>query len=468
MNNLVQIFLVIGFFILVYNSYSQNKPDVYPDLSLQSKPIPFVNLNNSQQLDSIYFYKNDTTYLTTRSYKYYNTSGNIIKSISFSRSEEFNNWWRSHLGKYSYDSNNNPAKKENINVGVIRSCPIIMNFVEVFDSMNNLANSNFFMWNIDRIFGLGFGNENYIYNSSGLLEKIEYKSWRGRFDLEETNAYEEYKYFEDGSLKECSNALWMDQKNAFVPIYKDFFTYDDENNVTLKVTWQWNGQLGIWEDFAKRIFVLRDNLTSRVDGYSYIDGIWELTSNTFYRYEDGNLVEYISKSYLSQSMKKINNRKETYQYNEQNMLIAHFTNRWDTINNTWVPWGKTTWNYNEFGNITRVDNYKYSASNTFELSGRKDFYWNYSDSLNMTKKYERINLVHIYPNPVRDWLTIKMVDGKFLPMTFNIFKISGELVLSGNINSAIHSINMDKQGSEMYILIIQSGNFIQSERILKL
>ena len=468
MKNLVQIFLAAGFFILVYNSYSQNKPDVYPDLNLQSKPIPFVNLNNGQQLDSIYFYNNDTTYLTTRIYKYYNTSGNITKSISYSRSIEFGNWWQSHLGDCSYNSNNDLTIMKSTNLRVFRSCPIIMNFIEEYDSKNKLMHKNYFMWNIDRIFSLDFGIESYIYNNKGLLEKIEYKSWRGRFDLEETNAYEAYNYLEDGSLKECLNAFWFDQKNDFVPIYKDFFTYDEENNLTQKVTWQWNKKTGIWEDFAKRIFVTEDSLTSRVDGYSYKDGIWELTSNTFYQYEDGKLVEYVSKSYLSQSMKKINNRKETYQYDEHNRLIAHFTNHWDTTNNSWVPRGKTTWGYNEYGNITRVESYRYSTQNVFELSRRKDYYWNYSDSLNITKQYERIPLVNIYPNPVRDWLTIKTVDGKFLPMTFNLFKISGELVRSGTINSMHHSVSMDKLESEMYVLILQSGNSIQTERILKL
>ena len=77
--------------------------------------------------------------------------------------------------------------------------------------------------------------------------------------------------------------------------------------------------------------------------------------------------------------------------------------------------------------------------------------------------YSDISEIQIYPNPAQDNLTVK-VDPALLNQPFQIFSITGQLVLSGKLTSENPEIHLNSISEGVYLL--QIGN--QSKKIVKI
>ncbi len=77
--------------------------------------------------------------------------------------------------------------------------------------------------------------------------------------------------------------------------------------------------------------------------------------------------------------------------------------------------------------------------------------------------YSDISEIQIYPNPTQDNLTVK-IDPAFLNQPFQIFSITGQLVLSGKLTSENSEIHLNSISEGVYLL--QIGN--QSKKIVKI
>lgn len=461
----VRLLFVLNFFIIGF-CYSQNEPNVYPGNSILREPIPFVNLNNGQQLDSIYFYIKDPQFLSKKNYKYYSPSGLNTKSISISRKNSNNKWWLSFESYSYYDSYNRIKRKTYNHYKVINNKPILLAHEMKYDSIRNITCSNFFFWNLDGKFGKDLGQEVNLYNENGLIEKIEYHTWRGHLIPKYEYSQVNYTYFNDGNLKERSISSLINRMKKVVPMVKDIFYYNENGNIKEKLFVQWNKKRREWETASRMVYFTENYLISRIEGYSLIDDSLKLSNHIYYYYEDSMLVKYIKKTLDIKSEKLINEKMEYFEYDDSNLLEAHIRNKWDTIKNDWVPISKKSWTYNDQGNITEF-NYFQPHNNLLELSTRKIYFWNQSDTQIPSYKFRNSDLCKIYPNPVNRRLTVNTFNLKSLPVSFHLFKISGEQVLSGTINSENYSINMEKFASEIYILVLQSGADFQTERIFK-
>lgn len=465
---LIRFFFITGFIIQLLQGQSQDKPKIFPDLSVQKEPIPYINLNNGQRLDSIHFYRDDPEFFYKRNYNYYSSSGLKVKSISFTREKENKKWWQSFTGNFSYDQTIRLMGETLYHLKLFTGKPVILTFRNVYDTNSNRVYKNYFFWNTDKKNLLDFGHEDLTYNDTGLLEEIQHHSWRGKFDLDESFSTIEYKYNEDGLLKKFTISFYVDWLGKVVPVTEYSYTYDEKLNLTLKFIRQWDKRAEKWNDLAKKLYFYKDSLLTRVDIYSFEQDSWILTSNLYYIYEDWKLVEYIEKAKDKNSQEIINKTREDFHYDENGQLISFIRNDWDISMNTWIQKSKRLWTYNEVGNITTVNYYYKDKSNSLKLKSRKLYFWHNSDSPYSYQKIVRIKLCKVYPNPVRDRLLIKSINDTLLPVRYSLAKISGELVQSGVINSSFHSIITDKLGSEMYMLILQSGNWVQTEKIFKL
>ena len=85
-----------------------------------------------------------------------------------------------------------------------------------------------------------------------------------------------------------------------------------------------------------------------------------------------------------------------------------------------------------------------------------------SAEMGITETSQNINF-QIYPNPAQDNLTVK-VDPALLNQPFQIFSISGQLVLSGKLTSENSEIHLNSISEGVYLL--QIGN--QSKKIVKI
>ncbi|MCL2416496.1 MAG: T9SS type A sorting domain-containing protein [Bacteroidales bacterium] len=77
------------------------------------------------------------------------------------------------------------------------------------------------------------------------------------------------------------------------------------------------------------------------------------------------------------------------------------------------------------------------------------------------------NQIHVFPNPVRDELTIAV--SEFMQdMTFSLFDLNGRLMQTGRILSETTTIDMQNHPSGTYILFVEQGGVrIQSFQIIK-
>lgn len=463
----LRLILFFAFVFAIYDCSSQNEPNVNPGLSIKRQTIPFVNLHNGQLLDSIHFYMKDPEFLSKRNYNYFNSLGLKVKSISFSRNKELNKWWQSFEGTLSYNENQSLMKEVYIHLKVYGGKPLILTFEKVYDSLSNFINENYFFWNIDRKFIRDFGQMKYSYAENGMLNKMESHSWRGHFELEYSHATTDYSYFEDGKLREHIISFYWEREDKLKPTSRQTYSYDENGNIGSEFYDQWDREKDEWKLFSKKVYLSESNLTQQIDGYVFNNGIWEKHSNKYYFYDDRKLVQYIEKK-LDDPLKKIlNSKKETFEYNDNNLLITHIRSQWDTSLNDWVPKYQTSWSYNDYGNISEINYFNQSNENVMKLRSRMLYFWNSPDTTEISKKYETVKLCKVYPNPVTDRLTIEVMSDKTFPIAYCLTKISGEQVLSGLIRTGSYSIGMDKLASEIYILILQSGNGVQTEKIFK-
>lgn len=451
-----------------HTSFSQNEPNVNPEHSISREPIPFINLNNGQVLDSIYYYMKDPNFLSKRNYISYNSVGLKVKSISYSRHKEKPVWWQSYEGRLIYDKKYSLIKETQSHLKYVRDNYMFLTFEYKYDSADNLSCAKNFFWSNGKGPSWDFGETKHFYTDNGLLVKTESRSRRGDIVFDYDFATQDYTYHENGKLKDYTLSFYSNRQNKLDATTKDIFLYDTDGNLTTKYYYQWDRKKNEWALFAEIIYKTENNLITETIQYEFENNAKKITSNKFFVYDNHRLTHYFQKKMIDSLQEFTNENKESFEYNDQNQLVNHIKQNWDIALNDWYPHYKKSWTYNDYGNISEIDYYYFNKNNSkMELNSRRLYFWNYSDSLDLSKNFQRIALCEVFPNPVSTRLTIRILQDDFLPITYHLTKITGEVVLSGQINSHTNSINMDKLASEIYILTLQSGRSIQTEKIYK-
>ena len=76
--------------------------------------------------------------------------------------------------------------------------------------------------------------------------------------------------------------------------------------------------------------------------------------------------------------------------------------------------------------------------------------------------------ISVYPNPVKDFLTVDFNTEKLENSSYQLFDATGKIIIQGNLKSANSQISASSLATGMYILrIINSGKIVKTFKIIK-
>ncbi len=76
--------------------------------------------------------------------------------------------------------------------------------------------------------------------------------------------------------------------------------------------------------------------------------------------------------------------------------------------------------------------------------------------------------ISVYPNPVKDFLTVDFNTEKLDNSSFQLFDVSGKVVYQGNLKNAKNQISASSLSVGMYILrITNAGKLVKTFKIIK-
>ena len=76
--------------------------------------------------------------------------------------------------------------------------------------------------------------------------------------------------------------------------------------------------------------------------------------------------------------------------------------------------------------------------------------------------------ISVYPNPVKDFLTVDFNTEKLDNSSYQLFDASGKIIIQGNVKSAKSQISASSLATGMYILrITNAGKVVKTFKIIK-
>ena len=76
--------------------------------------------------------------------------------------------------------------------------------------------------------------------------------------------------------------------------------------------------------------------------------------------------------------------------------------------------------------------------------------------------------ISVYPNPVKDFLTVDFNTEKLENSSYQLFDVSGKIIIQGNLKSAKSQISASSLATGMYILrITNAGKIVKTFKIIK-
>ena len=76
--------------------------------------------------------------------------------------------------------------------------------------------------------------------------------------------------------------------------------------------------------------------------------------------------------------------------------------------------------------------------------------------------------ISVYPNPVKDFLTVDFNTEKLENSSYQLFDASGKIIIQGNLKSAKSQISANDLPTGMYLLrITNSGQIVKTFKIIK-
>jgi hypothetical protein len=139
---------------------------------------------------------------------------------------------------------------------------------------------------------------------------------------------------------------------------------------------------------------------------------------------------------------------------------AYLDNEWFFLNNNWGA--------NHLFNMLVTDSvdlpkFYYGSEEQFPMS----FSFGYDPSLNTSIKYNLKNKLSIYPNPVNDYLQIKILKEK-TPYTIQFFDLKGSCVMQQAIKDNNNKINIELLPKGVYFLKIFNEKSSTIQKIIKI
>ena len=148
---------------------------------------------------------------------------------------------------------------------------------------------------------------------------------------------------------------------------------------------------------------------------------------------------------------------------------SHFEIERSSDSRTWEEIGKVDGNGDSFEKLvyTFTDKEPHGGLNYYRLK-QVDFDGSYTFSEIISIEFRKHSSVSIYPNPVKDVLTVSGADK--LNYNAEIYDLNGRIIKNGILNSENTSLDMTGilQGVYLLRIIDEAGFVIDSQRIIKL
>lgn len=325
------------------------------------------------------------------------------------------------------------------------------------------------------------------YDANGNLTGTLHQQWNSDADEWENAIQITYSLNPDGTAKEAMSQAW--EENEWQDLQKTVYTYSPTKKVLTETT-QLNLE-GTFLDWSKvtNTYNDQDSLETQLTQVANLLTM-ELTNSgldTYTYNPDGTQNQVVSQDWNLETSEWENFSRYTNSYDEAKKLISDLTETW--TEDAWVNEFKSTYTYNgeqlqeSLEQVWETDQwidaskylYTYTASNQIHQLVTQQ--WNAETSqwinearITFTYGSTGINSLTdrslmVFPNPFNNQITIQssVREGQ----NVEIINSSGQVVKSFKTQSKAQKIDLGHLENGMYIFRMNSPEFHQSVKVLK-
>lgn len=345
-------------------------------------------------------------------------------------------------------------------------------------------------WNVELDRWDNYYKDDSDYDANGNLEL--YIEWLGNEQNEWEYSYKEVNtYNTDNSLNDSYIAFWNADVEEWENYHKEEFYYYESGLTNYRLYYIWT--MGDWglrlkTDYTYTGTEQYESLTT----YQRVEDEWVLFAQRNFTYDDrDNPILVKDLKWINEAWE--NDQKTEFEYDQNNYRTFYLFSVWDENSETWVYQLKYDDLYDEMGNRLMtmgaqwsVDEmewigiyfneyfynddfkrlieiyYEWDEANGDWYLDEKGFYYR---SIVLQSPELIAHSISVYPNPVKNILTIKSIDGEYANCV--IVSLTGQQIEQFKLQGNETQINLEDYPVGIYFLRLKVGNEIISKKIIK-
>jgi hypothetical protein len=375
----------------------------------QTKDIQKSAVEEKFLIDSAYTYNISETdsFLESKSYCYYNISGDLTSDISFDFDQGGDTIWGSPKKEYTYNTK-----------GLISEI-IKYGWDKTDKKWLNVSKNEY----------------NYDLNNNEILNI--YFLWEGQFS--ESAKYES-SYDTNGRKTSMIRyvILWNGDTGQWIKDFKFDYSYDSNGRQTLETDYSWDMDSSDWIAKYKNEITYNTNEGKTI----YTGFVWDTISMTWSE-----------------------NSKSEYFFNGSNNIITEIMSNWDKVTNNWINNIKFEYIYDMNGNENLfIMSYWNKSANQWQLDSKA---YSYYSLHNITKSsiIQIPDIVKLYPNPVKDVINLEI--NSMSAATCRLYNSNGQLIKVINVRQGLNTVNVNDLQTGIYFIQIQTRLGMVARKITK-
>jgi len=288
-----------------------------------------------------------------------------------------------------------------------------------------LSSIDYYFWYPDSSAWLYYLEDKFSWNDLGKLTNLT-----TIYHLPDTSfTYEQhiFDYDELGNMIYHYYATWNDTLFYCAPVYKEFWTYNQNSNMSTYKLQQWNLMLNKWDNILQEFYNYDSTGSQLVEYYSQYYNVdsnkWKNYQREVYEYYANGLLKSLISMYWYEDQYYVdwmNNERQDFSYDDDMYLTKILYSYWDYGVDLWHP-------YMQFSNFWH-----------FLRAGLEQF-----------RSFDFV----VYPNPVSNKLYIKGIE----VANYEIISTNGSIVKHGRFDNNTIDVNSLKPGFYVLKLTDRTG-----------